>query len=774
MMKAFSLSFLLIYLISPVFHAHPRVFLVGDSTMATKKIGDDPETGWGQVFHTYFTDKIEIHNHAVNGRSTKSYRTKGEWQQVFQQLRKDDYVLLQFGHNDAKVDDTTRFAPAQTVYRENLIQYIQEIRSKGAIPLLATPVYRRNFDGNGNLIDTHGDYPNVMKEVAKRLNVDLLDLHAASGKILQAHGSERSKYLFMHATGGIYDKYPDGVADNTHFSPYGARCMAAAAAAELVQMRHPLRLYLKKSPHTSKFCFELPNVATPVFKKDTFNITNYGAVPGIQKLNTSAIQSAIDIAHQKGGGVVLVPSGLWMTAPIELKDHVNLHLAEGALLHFSEYRKDYPIIETTWEGQRAYRCQAPISAKNQTNIALTGKGIIDGAGHIWKAVRRAKLTENQWESLIKSGGVHDEKIWYPSEAYKRGEEAEWSRKITEGKTLADYETVRDYLRPNFVSFVSCNLVLIEGLSFNNAPAWTIHPLMSQHVTVRGVRVTNPWFGQNNDAIDLESCQNGVLEDCFFDTGDDAITLKSGRDKEGRTRNIPTANWIIRNITVLHGHGGFVIGSEMSGGVHHIFVDNCTFIGTDIGLRFKTARGRGGTVSDIFISNIQMSKIPGEAILFSMYYAAKDPIILSDDNAPIVEYQEEPFTEATPIFKDVFMEKIHCKGAAMAFKLDGLPESNVKNIHLTDADIEAQQGISIQEGSDIFFKNVEIKHHSGAFLKMVNAKNVLFEQVTPLNNAAQKCRISGSKTKNIAFSNMPWLNGDLINLDKQVVPGEVKF
>ncbi|MFZ4478044.1 MAG: glycosyl hydrolase family 28 protein, partial [Saprospiraceae bacterium] len=624
-MKVPVLLLLFVFLLNFMPEPQPRVFLIGDSTMANKRVGDAPETGWGQVLHEFFTEKIEIRNHAMNGQSTKSFRDKGYWKVVLEELKKDDYVIIQFGHNDAKAEDSTRSAPAQTVFRENLIQYIREIKNKGAFPILATPVFRRNFDEKGNLQDTHGDYPAVVKAVAKSQQVELLDLHAASSKVIQQHGVERSKWLFMHHGGGVFGKFPDGIADNTHFSPYGARCIAAAAAAELVQMRHPLRAYLKKSPHSQTFHYELPNVATPSFKKDTFSITDYGAVPGIGQLNTSAIQMAIDMANKNGGGVVLVPVGLWITGPIELKDNINLCVSEGALLQFSDDRNVYPIITTTWEGQEAYRCQAPISAKNCTNIALTGKGVIDGAGQVWKAVRRAKLTEAQWDDLVKSGGTHDGKTWYPSEQAKLGYATPWAQKRTEGKTLADYETVRDFLRPNFVSLIACNVVLIENLTFTNSPAWTLHPLMCQHTTVRNVRVLNPWFGQNNDAIDLESCQYGILENCFFDTGDDAITLKSGRDAEGRKRGIPTSNWIIRNMVVLHGHGGFVVGSEMSGGVHHIFVDNCTFSGTDIGLRFKTARGRGGTVSDIFISNIQMSKIVGEAILFSMYYAAKDPI-----------------------------------------------------------------------------------------------------------------------------------------------------
>lgn len=750
-----------------------KVYLIGDSTMANKKISDQPETGWGQVWSLFFNDGIEIHNHAVNGRSTKSFREKGHWQEVLDKLKKDDYVIIQFGHNDAKADDSERFADAKTDYKNNLIRYIDEVKAKNAIPILATPVYRRKFDENKQLVDSHGDYPLVVREVARLKNTDLIDLHEESKKIITEHGEKLSKHIYMHFPGNIFPKFPDGIKDDTHFSPYGAKLIASAASAILVRQKHPLRNFLKKSSFSQKYEFELPLVIESYFKKDTFNIVNYGAVKGINYLNTKAIQQAIDNASNTDGGVVLVPHGFWVTGPIELKDNVNLCIAEGGLLQFSDDRKEYPIVSTTWEGQNAYRCQAPISAKGKTNIAITGKGTIDGAGHVWKSVRKSKLTESQWKSIIKTG-VNDGQIWYPSESSKLGHESEWAKKITVDKTMADYEKVRDFLRPNFISFMSCDVVLIDGPTFNNSPAWTLHPLMCKHTIVKNVKVINPWYGQNNDAIDMESCQYGILDNCYFDTGDDAITLKSGRDEEGRKRGIPTENWIIKNTTVIHGHGGFVVGSEMSGGVKNIFVDNCTFTGTDIGLRFKTTRGRGGLVSEIYISNIHMSRIIGEAILFSMYYAAKDPIALIDDNWAPIEYKEEPFTDATPVFRDVFMENIYCNGAAAALKIDGLPESNVSNIHLSKASISAELGINITEGQNIHFTDVEIYHSKGAFLTTLNAKDIFFNEVNAINKNLQGINIGGSKTKNIRFKNMKWVDKSKLTIDTKVPENQVKF
>ncbi|MEZ4906461.1 MAG: GDSL-type esterase/lipase family protein [Saprospiraceae bacterium] len=523
--------------------------MIGDSTMANKKDIDYPETGWGQVFHEYFTDAVEIHNYAVNGRSTKSFRDRGHWQEVYDQLQKNDYVIIQFGHNDSKEDDPARYAAPHTDYKDNLIRYIDEIRSKGAIPILATPIYRRKFDDNGTLLDAHGDYPGVVREVAAAKHVDLLDMHKLSGEFIQKQGKELSKYMFMNVQKKVYPKFPDGVTDNTHLTPSGARDIASLAAQELITLHHPLRNFLKKSEFEGKYKYELPNIATTGFPKDTYNIIDYGANPSANFLNTNAIQTAIDMANKNDGGVVIIPNGLWVTGPIQLKSNVNLFIDEGALLQFSDNRDDYPIVSTTWEGQSAYRCQAPISASNCSNIAITGKGMIDGSGQVWKSVKRNKLSDSEWKRLIKSGGVHDDETWYPSESSRIGHNSDWAKKITEGKTMEDYSKVKDFLRPNMISFISCNLILIDGVTLMNSPAWIIHPLMCNHVIVKDVNVTNPWYGQNNDAIDLESCNYGILDGCHFDTGDDAITLKSGRDEEGRKRGMPTQNIIISNTKV---------------------------------------------------------------------------------------------------------------------------------------------------------------------------------------------------------------------------------
>ncbi len=231
--------------------------------------------------------------------------------------------------------------------------------------------------------------------------------------------------------------------------------------------------------------------------------------------------------------------------------------------------------------------------------------------------------------------------------------------------------------------------------------------MCENLTVRNVFVKNPWYAQNGDGIDVESCKNVLIENSVFDVGDDALCMKSGRDAEGRKRAMPTENVIIRGCTVYSSHGGFVIGSEMSGGARNIYVSNCTFIGADIGLRFKTTRGRGGVVENIFINDIYMKDIPAEAILFDMYYMAKDPVALAGEKRELPKVEFKPVDETTPVFKNFHISNVYCNGAEKGIFIRGLPEMHVKDIVLENMVLQAKKGIDVQEASGITFKNIKI-------------------------------------------------------------------
>lgn len=501
---------------------------------------------------------------------------------------------------------------------------------------------------------------------------------------------------------------------------------------------------------------KLPVVTTPKFKKDTINIKKLGAIPDGNSLNTKIINNAIDALSKKGGGVVLVPSGLWLTGPVVLKNNINLHIATGATLLFTDDKSQFPLIEANWEGLPQMRNQSPISATGAVNIAITGKGIIDGNGDVWRAVKSDKLTASQWKKKVESGGVlsDDKKTWYPSEAFKSASKGPANPgQILPGKTAADYESIKDFLRPNLLLLTECKNILLEGITFQNSPAWCLHPLMCENLTVKNIFVKNPWYAQNGDGIDLESCKNVLIENSVFDVGDDALCMKSGRDAEGRKRGRPTENVIIRGCTVYAAHGGFVIGSEMSGGARNIWVSNCTFIGTDIGLRFKTTRGRGGIVENIYISDIYMKDIPAEAILFDMYYMAKDPVVLAGEKRELPKVEFKTVDETTPVFKNFHISNVYCNGAEKGIFVRGLPEMHVKDIVLENMVLQADKGIDVQEASGISFKNIKIiSADTKPVVDIVQSDKLIFDNITYKDGAELLFRVSGDRSNNITIKN----------------------
>lgn len=471
--------------------------------------------------------------------------------------------------------------------------------------------------------------------------------------------------------------------------------------------------------------FQMPEVEQPTFPDYAVNILQFGAKGDGITLNTQAINDAIKEVHAKGGGKVVIPGGVWLTGPIVLLSNVNLHAERNALVVFTDDFNAYPIIETSFEGLDTRRCQSPISARNAENIAITGHGVFDGSGDSWRPVKKGKLTSSQWNSLVKSGGVVDNNIWYPTEGSLKGALACKEFNNPEGiETEEEWNEIRPWLRPVLLNFVKCKRVLLEDATFKNSPSWCLHPLSCEHITINRVTVSNPWYSQNGDALDLESCKNALIINSSFDAGDDAICIKSGKDEDGRRRGEPCENVVVKNNIVLHGHGGFVVGSEMSGGVKNIYVADCTFLGTDVGLRFKSTRGRGGVVEGIHIHNINMIDIPHEALLFDLFYGGKGAGEETDDElAGRMKAAIPPVTEETPAFRDIFISNVTCKGAGRAMFFNGLPEMPIKNISVKDVAIsDAKKGIEISQAQDVVLENIRIET-PGEVLQIKNAENV---------------------------------------------------
>jgi DNA sulfur modification protein DndE len=299
-----------------------------------------------------------------------------------------------------------------------------------------------------------------------------------------------------------------------------------------------------------------------------------------------------------------------------------------------------------------------------------------------------------------------------------------------------------------VSLIECKKVLLDGPTFQNSPAWNIHPLMCEDLVIRNITVLNPWYSQNGDGLDLESCRGAVVYNCSFDVGDDAICIKSGKDEAGRKRGRPCEDIVITDCVVYHGHGGFTVGSEMSGGVRNISVRRCTFLGTDVGLRFKTTRGRGGVVEKIYISDIRMKDIPTDAIGFNMYYGGEAPIPDSDSRSVLVSRAPAPVDEGTPHFQGIFLKNIVCTGAERAVLLEGLPEMAIRDIELENILISSRKGLECIDADQIRLKNVRILPRTGPVLSLEDSRNVTMEKVSGPESVAVFVKLEGEKTGGI--------------------------
>lgn len=449
------------------------------------------------------------------------------------------------------------------------------------------------------------------------------------------------------------------------------------------------------------FHIELPQI---IDKK--YNIVDFGAVCGGRVSNTKAIRDAINAAKANGGGHVVIPAGIWLTGPIELKSGIDLHLEQGALLLFDKNKEEYPLIITSYEGTRHIRAVSPISAKNAENISITGEGIIDGNGHLWRICKEFKFTQRQWKKMTAAStdrilDTHEGGIWFPTksayEGYQKGEPD-----LDDPQALEIAAPYYDFYRPVMVDLISCDKVLIEGVTLQNSPAWNLHPIFCTNVTIRDAQIRNPEYAQNGDGLDLESCSKVEVARVKFSVGDDAICMKSGKNAGARKIPVPTENVYIHDCVVYNAHGGFVVGSEMSRGVRNVRITDCTFMGTDVGIRFKSALGRGGIVEDIDIENINMTEISGEAIIFTMGYQLSTFAKSEEDEIDRVN------PEDIPEFCNIRMKNIHCLGAQIGLKVEGLPQHPIHDILLEDTSIVARNGYDIINGQNIVLKNVNIK------------------------------------------------------------------
>ena len=486
-----------------------------------------------------------------------------------------------------------------------------------------------------------------------------------------------------------------------------------AACTSTAKFQHTTQKELNALIQTASFA--MPEVVLPSFPDRTFSVLDYGADPTGANLSTTAFQQTIDACNAAGGGTVFIPAGVYTTAGITLKSNVRLYTEQNAFITFSPDFALYPIYATWFEGVPTMRSQSPISAFNAENIAITGQGVFNGNGDYWRPLKRSKVSDVQWKAHLKKGGVvtADGKVWYPDSASLYAATLCEDQNVPVVTDDSVWEQIHSFLRPVMVHLVGCRNILLEGVCFENSPAWNIHPMLCENLVLRDLTVRNPWYSQNGDGVDVESCRNVVISRCSFDVGDDAICMKSGKNRPGRDRGVPTENVIVDECTVYHGHGGFVVGSEMSGGIRNIQVSNNLYIGTDVGLRFKSTRGRGGIVENIYIRNVNMANIPNEALLFDLFYGGKGAGEETEEEiAARMSVATPAVSEETPQFRNIYIENVTALNVHRAMYFNGLPEMKIENVHLSNIRMTAEQGALLRQTNGLTATDVQITARTG--------------------------------------------------------------
>ena len=490
------------------------------------------------------------------------------------------------------------------------------------------------------------------------------------------------------------------------------------AAALVTLMGNSAWSQTKLETEVNSYLVDLPfnsfSISLPAFPERSFDIRKFGAVGDGHTMNTASFRKAIDACSEAGGGTVIVPPGLWLTGPIELKSNVNLHVERGALILFSPNHEDYPIIKSP---HRGFLVAPPIYGFNLVNIAITGTGLIDGNGTTWRPVKRYKVTESLWKQFVESGGVvsPDGKMWWPSEAAMNAPQG--LAKLREERkklTANDFLPFRDFLRPKLVFLDDCKRVLIDGVTLENSPAFAFNPNFCEDMVVMNVKVNNEYWAQNGDGIDIGSSKRVLVNNCTVTAGDDGICMKSDRQKNSKGPELE--NVVITNCVVYHAHGGFVTGSNTDGGMHNIYVHNCDYVGTDVGLRFKSARDRGGVVDNIYVRDIYMKDIVRQAILFDTYYEKVD-----------MQAKSFPVTDRTPIFKDIHIDSLYCDGANDAALVVGLPEMPIQNVSISNAFIKADRGFLSDYATGFVLRNVKIVPKEGAIYSLNQTKDMTIDR-----------------------------------------------
>ncbi len=412
---------------------------------------------------------------------------------------------------------------------------------------------------------------------------------------------------------------------------------------------------------------EVARVRVPDIPDREVRLTDCGGKGDGVTLNTDAFRTAIERLAALGGGRVVVPSGVWITGPIELMDNTELHVERGALIYFSPDKRLY-----MGRSDREERVLPCIYAVNRANIAITGEGTIDGNGSQWRPVKRNKQSDVEWKQYLAMGGMvtDDGSLWYP-----------WKMK-NRYPDIADEPKGYEAMRNDLIRFVGCTNILLKGVTVQNSPRFHVHPCNCRNVIVDGMTVRCPWNVQNGDGIDFSDVNVGLIVGCTVDVGDDGICMKSSTAKRDAPAN-GCEDIVVQDNTVYHAHGGFVLGSNTTSGIRRMVVRHNRFYGTDTGLRFKSGIGRGGRTERLFVSDIVMSDIAKEAIVFQCDYSDHDADGTPKRSKTLTEKQ----LKRIPEFQDIHISNVICRGCKTGIKAKGLASlSCVHDVRIDNATI----------------------------------------------------------------------------------------
>ena len=472
---------------------------------------------------------------------------------------------------------------------------------------------------------------------------------------------------------------------------------------------------------------------------NTFNVVDFGAVPDGKTMDTAAIAKAIAAAHAAGGGTVQFPAGRYLTGSIELESNLTLQVDAGATLLYSGDPADSPVVESRWEDTSAFTHAPLIHARDKENIAIVGRGTLDGQGKTWwwrAGGRGATGTDPAVVAAVRAAGTNYRKPGGIMDRVQAGEKL----------TIADFKEAAEFLRPSLIEPNGCKNFVIEGVTITESPMWMFHPLYSDNIIVHGVTFLSD--GPNTDGIDVDSCRDVRISDCWFRTGDDCIVIKSGKDADGRRIARPTEHVTVTNCTMYEGHGCIVIGSETSGDIRDVVASNIVGKGTDTGLRIKSQRGRGGVVENVRVNNFVLENVHKQAIEITTLYSRNIP--------------PEPLSERTPVFRNIAVSNFTILNANQVASIQGLDEKAIEGLRFTDISATGKVGFLCDHVDGIELHDVRVSATSGSAFVFDKVQHLILDDVT------SGSPVKGAPVLRLSNSDSVWLR------DSQAAAGTATF